>query len=295
MFPKITADMELGASLLEKQLLTTEQLKEAFEQQKVKGGYLSQRLIELGYVTDADITTHLTCEFGYSYIPLSAYTITDDALASIPFECACDFCVLPIEKHDKLLTTAMADPLNKGVIELIRQISRCEIVVLVSTRAEISQGIQKYYGAMFKEFELDKFRDDVVLRDNLMEREISNGLYAGLNRRRYKRVPIKLDAEYYVYPNFVKTEIKNISMSGVLFETPVPMPPGSELAINIHLDNYRYVTGVVEIIRSDPSHLVEASWSNGNKSLYETGAFFSFMPLKNQEMMAQFLRRNLKS
>ena len=295
MFPKMTADMELGASLLEKKALTTEQLREAFAQQKTKGGYLSQRLIELGFVKDAEMTTHLTCEFGYSYIPLSAYTISDDALSSIPFDCACDFCVLPIEKHGQLLTTAMADPLNKGVIELIRQISRCEIVVLISTRAEIRQAVQKYYGTPFKEFELDQYREDVVLRDDLMDREISNGLYTGVNRRRYKRLPIDLHAEYYLHPNFIKTEIRNISMSGILFQTDAPIPSGSELAINIHLDNYRYVTGVVEIIRSDPSHLVESSWGEGNRSLYDTGAFFSFMPRKNQEMLAQFIRRNLKS
>lgn len=295
MFPKVSADIELGSALLEKKLITQKQLNDAFEQQKVKGGYLSQRLIEYGYIKDSDITTLLTCEFGYSYIPISSYSVTEDALASIPAECANDFCVLPIEKHDKLLTTAMADPLNKGVIELLRQISRCEIVVLISTRSEIIQGIQKNYQVPYRNFELDRFREDVVLRDNLMDKVISNGLYTGINRRRYKRVPIKLSAEYYLYPNFIKTEIKNISMSGILFETPTPMTTGSELAINIHLDNYRYVTGVVEITRSEPSNVIDATSGSGAKTLFDTGAFFSFMPENNQEMMAQFLRRKIKS
>ncbi|MDD5018920.1 MAG: PilZ domain-containing protein [Candidatus Omnitrophica bacterium] len=295
MFMNLNTEINLGTSLIEKKLITSEQLRDAFDHQKIKGGYLSQRLIELGYIKDTDITTHLTCEFGYSYIPMKSYAAAEDALACIPAEFACDFCILPIEKHDKLLTIAMADPLNKGVIELIRQISRCEIVVLISTRTEIRQSVERYYGSCFKDFELDKYRDDVLLRDNLMDKEISNGLYTGINRRRYKRLSLQLAGEYYVYPNFVKTGIKNLSMGGMLFETPSVLSAGSELAVNIHLDNYRYVTAVVEIIRSGPSHVIDTPWDTDNRIGYETGAFFSFMPEKNQEMLAQFLRRNFKS
>lgn len=295
MFTNLNTEINIGTSLIEKRLITAEQLKDAYEHLKVKGGYLSQRLIELGYIKDANIATHLTCEFGYSYIPLKAYIITEDALACIPAEFACDFCVLPIEKHDRLLTVAMADPLNKGVIELIRQISRCEIVILISTRTEIRQNIERYYGSGFKEFELDRYKDDVVLRDNLMEKEISNGLYTGINRRRYKRLQVGLPGEYYIYPNFVKTEIKNMSMGGVLFETQNLLHPGTELAINIHLDNYRYITAVVEVIRSEPINIINAGWDATSRVIHETGAFFSFMPEKNQEMLAQFLKRLIKS
>jgi hypothetical protein len=294
MFTNLNTEINLGTSLVEKRLISAEQLKDAYEHLKVKGGYLSQRLIELGYIKDVSITTHLTCEFGYSYIPLKSYIVAEDALACIPVDLACDFCVLPIEKHDKLLTVAMADPLNKGVIELIRQISHCEIVVLISTRAEIRQNIERYYGNAFKEFELDRYRDDVVLRDNLMEKEISNGLYTGVNRRRYKRLQVGLSGEYYVYPNFVKTDIKNISWGACCLNQNL-LHPGTELAINIHLDNYRYITAVVEVIRCEPVNIINAGWDATSRFVHETGAFFSFMPEKNQEMLAQFLKRMIKS
>jgi hypothetical protein len=56
---EVSVDMELGSMLLSKRIITHDQLKNALEQQKIKGGYLSQRLVELGYVKDTDLATCL--------------------------------------------------------------------------------------------------------------------------------------------------------------------------------------------------------------------------------------------
>lgn len=291
MLPHATADIDIGSMLLEKKLITPDQLKNAVELQKIKGGYLSQRLIELNYVKDSDITTQLTCEFGFCYLPIKSYTISDDAIKTIPSEIACDYCVLPVEKSDKLLTIAMADPSSKGVIEILRQVSHCEIIVLISTRSEIKEAIEKYYAVRFRDFALDKFQTDAVLRDNLKTKRIANGLYSGTNRRRYKRLPIELLGEYYLYPNFVRTKIVNLSMSGLMFETATPLVPGTQLAINIHLDNYKFITAVIEIIRSE-NGVLDGGWDNTHPS-FRTGAFFNFMSEENQDMLAGFLKAKI--
>ena len=290
------ADLDLGALLVEKKIITQEGLDKALEQQKTRGGYLSQHLIELKLIKDFDLTNTLTCQYGFCYLPLKAYNITEDALSLIPFNVACDYCVIPIEKSDKLLTVVMADPLNKGVLEILRQVTRCEIVVFISTRLEIKEMIEKYYGKPFKAFQLDRFQNDPVLRDNLTIRRISNGLYVGPNRRKYRRLHIEIVGEYYFYPNIIKTKIVNLSMNGVLFESNKAIPKGFQMAMNIHLIQSQFVTVVIEVCRSEARYIVDNSMINSeDRVYYEIGTFFNFMSEENQDMLAEFLRSRLDS
>lgn len=288
-------EVDLGSLLLEKKLITECQLNECIEHQKIKGGYLSQHLIELGCIKDSDLTTCLTCHFGFCYLPLESYTISQDARDSIPIEFICDYCILPIEKNDKLLSVVMADPLNKGVLEILRQLTHCEIVVFISTRREIKQAIERYYSVQFKNFELDQFKDDYVLRDNIDDKLVANGLYTGPSRRRYKRLYADLMGEYFFYPHIIKTKINNVSMSGLLFESNVSIHKGMQLTINVHLDNKKFVTGVVEVARCEAKNLIDAVFHNHNQHFYEVGAFYNFMTIENQNMLADFLRQQLNA
>lgn len=283
-------DIDLGSSLVEKKLITQDQLRQTTEEYKIKGGYLSQHLIRLGAIKDPDLTTFLTCQYGYCYLPLKSYNITDDVLTSIPAKFAVDFCILPIEKNDKLLTISMADPLNKAVIEILRQVSHCEIVVFVSTRTEIKESIEKYYKVKFQDFELDRFKDDKDLRDDIKNPKISNGLYAGANHRRYQRFYEEVTGEYHLYPNIIKTNIRNISLSGVMFESNIVLPPGIHLAMNIHLEKNKFITTVIEVVRCDTKNLLETT---GSHITYDIGAFFNFMSEDNQNMLVEFLRKKI--
>lgn len=290
-----SANIDIGTMLLEKKLITTEQFNECFKQQKIKGGYLSQHLLDAGYVSDSDLTTCLTCHYGYCYLPLKSYYIEDSALQAIPMEYVYDYCVIPIEKNDKLLTVVMADPVNKGVIEMLRRVSRCEIVVFVSNKNDVKETIEKYYKKTFKSFELDKFKDDCILRDNHIRKEIKNNLYEGPNRRHYRRLYYELDMEYYAYPNTVKAKILNISLNGILFESNVVIPKGTQMAINIRLENNLSVSGVAEVSRCESIMMQNAVFGDDSPTFYfyEVGVFFNFLTSENQNTLAEFLKKKL--
>lgn len=290
-------DADLGIVLLEKKLLTQQQLQECIGIHKIKGGYLSQHLIEAGYIKDTDLTTCLTCQYGYCYLPLSSYAIDDTALATLPKRCVYDFSVLPIEKNDKLLTVVMSDPLNKGVLEMLRRISQCEIVVFISTQTDIRAAIEKYYGSPYRDFKLNKYNTDNVLRDDLVYKEVSNGLYAGPNRRRYRRLYEEIELEYFAYPQAVRTKTLNISLSGVLFGSNTFIPRGSQMAVNIHIGSNTAVAGVMEVVRFQPKRTMppSAGPKSGASYAYEVGAFFTFLSEEDQDMLADFLKNRLRS
>ncbi len=286
-------EMGLGSLLLEKKLINQSMLNGCIERQNVNGGYLSQHLIELGYMKDADLASCLTCFYGFSYVDVNSYVISESAKDTIPLQLVCDYCLIPIEKNDKLLTVVMADPLNSGVLEILRQITRCQIIVFISTRTEIINAIEKTYLSPYKTSELDRFKDDPVLRANICNKQVSNGLYKGPNRRRYKRLYTELPGEYVVYPNVFKTRVLNIGMRGILFESGTALGSGTNMAMNVHLDNSRFISGVVEVKRCESKNIIDPIHGNGPQTYHEVGSLFNFMTDDNLDMLARYLRQRL--
>ena len=284
-------DIDLGTLLLDKKLITPGQLIKSTELQKVKGGYLSQHLIDLGFIKDEELTTYLTCYFGFSYLPLKSYNISEKALKYIPPSYCLDFCVIPIEINDRLLSLTMADPLNKGVLQLLRQTSGCEIIIFISTRKEIKEAIEKYFSTPFRNFEMDKFQHDPFLRDNLNNNFVWHGTYTGPNRRRYKRFSLDLMAECYVYPYAFKTKVMDVSMSGLQFQTNSSLPSGLQLPIKLQLEKDKLINCVVEIVRSEKKNIVTPHTVKTHQDLNEVGAFFNFVTEKDQTLLADFLRQ----
>ncbi len=286
---------DLGLMLLEKKVVTQSQLSEALLQQKIKGGYLSQHLIELGYLKDTGLTAFLTCRFGYAYLPLKCYDIPKVALDSVSSQISRDFCVLPLEKTNDLLTITMVDPLNKGVIEVLKQISHCKIAIFISTRHEIKDALEKHYQGGPTDFQLDKFQQDEALRENLHSQEYYAEENTSSTRRRYKRFNTKLLMDFFSRRD-IKTDIINISMNGILFESEYWIPNGTQMAVNIFLNEELIITAIIEVVRSKPKKILSINplKLKNTADCCEVGAFFNFMSAQDQEKLAFFLKEKIK-
>lgn len=297
MTEEINLEKDLSALLLEKKMLSQEQLDEAVVRQKREGGYLTKHLVELGFIQDSDLTTCLTCQYGFCYLPLTSYVISEETLHLIPEKYIFDYCVLPIEKNDRLLTVAMADPLNKGVLEQLKLATGYEIVVFISTRKELKEAISKYYGKPCKDCCLDLYQKDSMLRDDLVFDKIANGVYHGPNRRRYRRLYLPVEIEYYFYPNIVKTKALNTSMSGILFESNVSIPKGMQMATKIILNGKESISGVIEVARCESKKILNSVFGDDSHVFffYEVGAFYTFMDEADQNKLAEFLKNKFSN
>ena len=63
----------------------------------------------------------------------------------------------------------MADPLNEGVIEILRRLSGCQINVFISSYREIRKAIGKYYDITLCDYDMDRFKDDRILGESLKQ------------------------------------------------------------------------------------------------------------------------------
>src|SRR5438093_833162 len=155
--PKTT---RLGDCLLKGNFVTREQLDEALNYQRVKGGRLGNYLIKLGYVTEDEIHDALSRQFDIVSVDLSTAQINADILLRVPRDFAVRHHVMPVRSTGNLLWVAMADPSDVVAIDELRFRTGCRIEPLLAREAQIREAIEKHYGPAI-DLELRKVFDDL--------------------------------------------------------------------------------------------------------------------------------------
>ena len=138
-------DKQLGELLMERGLISKQQLGEALALQKDKGGLIGEILVDLGFAKEEDIAKTLTAQYGFPYLPLSNYEVDNQIINIIPGRVARQYLLIPIDKIGENLTIAMSNPLNTHAIEDVELLSNCNVLVFVSTSSDIKKAITKYY------------------------------------------------------------------------------------------------------------------------------------------------------
>jgi len=138
---------QLGELLIERSVITQEQLQKALAVQKEEGGLLGQILVRLGFTTEEDIAQALTAQFGFPYLPLKNYEISVEVIALVPENVSRQYCLIPVDLIGNALTIAMSNPLNIQAQEDIELITKCKVQVFVSTMTDINDAINRCYAS----------------------------------------------------------------------------------------------------------------------------------------------------
>lgn len=131
--------------LIERGILSQQQLEKSLAFQKERGGLIGEILVELGFVKEEDIAQALTAQYGFPYLPLSNYEINPEIISVIPGRVARQYLLVPIDKIGNNLTLAMSNPLNVQAIEDVELLSGCSVQTFVSTSSDLKKAIEKYY------------------------------------------------------------------------------------------------------------------------------------------------------
>jgi type IV pilus assembly protein PilB len=138
-------DKPLGEILVDREVITKDQLEKALLEQKKDGGLIGDTIVKLGFAQEEDIAHCLSLQYGFPYLPLENYEIPKEVVNVIPKAVAEHYCIIPIDKMDNMLTVAMADPLNIHAIEDIEEITGCEIQIFVSTSSDVRKSIDLFF------------------------------------------------------------------------------------------------------------------------------------------------------
>ena len=134
-------------SLCKKKLLVENDIRKALVIQKEKGGKISDILVGMGLVSRGDLVSALSEELGIPPIDLSRYQIPPEVVRLISKKIAKNYHVMPVSKIGKLLTVAIADPLNIFATDDIAALTGCKISVVIASSKDIDDSISEHYDA----------------------------------------------------------------------------------------------------------------------------------------------------
>jgi len=137
----------LGEILVKNNLITSDQLAKALEEQKLSGNQvrIGAILIKQNLIKEQDLTSFLSKQYGVPTINLADYDI-DPAIAKIiPQEVVQKYQLVPVNRAGATLIVAVSDPSNLFAIEDIKFMTNFNVEVVVASESDIKAAIDKHY------------------------------------------------------------------------------------------------------------------------------------------------------
>ncbi len=141
--------------LVEKKLITKDQLAQAQAEAKKLKIPLRKALLSLGMVKDSDMIAVYEQQMKVPFVNLNSYIIDSKILSLIPEEYAKEHNVIPLFKAGDIITVAMTDPFDVMVLDELRTMTKCIIEPVLTTEHDIKKAFSQYYGK-------DSSIDDVI-------------------------------------------------------------------------------------------------------------------------------------
>ncbi|HRT04342.1 MAG TPA: type II secretion system ATPase GspE [Kiritimatiellia bacterium] len=99
-----------------------------------------------GAVSKLDMLKALAGQFGMETITLTGLDIPREVLDMVPGDVAQRYKVVPVFKHESVLTVALGDPLDVDTLDGLRYVLKCNVEGVVAPPEEIEKAIANYYG-----------------------------------------------------------------------------------------------------------------------------------------------------
>ena len=139
--------MKLGQILLEAELLSVAQLRQALAVQKKRKIKLGQLLVQEGTVRESQLVDLLARQLNIEKYGPDNITIDLELAKILPAEMAYTYQVAPIRKINSLLTIAMPDPLDINAFDAVVRHTKIEVETVICTEQQLNQLLNSLYGS----------------------------------------------------------------------------------------------------------------------------------------------------
>ncbi|MEI2999553.1 type II secretion system ATPase GspE [Victivallis lenta] len=158
--------------LVEYGMVTREQVARAREEAEASGGTLDpvECLKKDGSVREQDLLAMLAQQYGMEVLDLNSYEIPPEILECLTPEVASRYKVVPVMKHDDVLTIAMSDPTDMETLDALRYLLGTEVDAMVASKSQIDAILDRHYrtGADSVEGYLQEMTEDADLDTELV-------------------------------------------------------------------------------------------------------------------------------
>ena len=140
---------KIGEILVERGLLTPEQVQQGLDTQKFYGGRVGSAWVDLGHVQERDLLDALCAQKKVKPAKASLLkSVSKATLDLLPVKVATRYKVVPLLRENRRLTVAMADPNDLLALDELQFISGSVIEPYLATERTILNALEKYYGVV---------------------------------------------------------------------------------------------------------------------------------------------------
>lgn len=138
---------QIGDILVEKKLVTLEELQRALAEQEKTGEFLGSALIRMGCISEEQLLQSLSEQLNIPFVDLEQLTIDRAVIQRVPARLVEHYKVMPVRWERDVLTIALSN-LHRytWALEDIGLHLGCEVRAVLACRDQVSEAIRKYYG-----------------------------------------------------------------------------------------------------------------------------------------------------
>ena len=138
--------MGIGTLLLDRGLISDEQLAEAISEQQRTGERLDHALVRLGFVGPQDVLEAIGQQFGLPIVDLATLEVDDEVLRLLPSKLVFKQRCVPVRRTDAALQIATSDPFELSAFDELKLLTGIPIELVLAEEREISKFIRRHYG-----------------------------------------------------------------------------------------------------------------------------------------------------
>ena len=216
--------IRLGDVLVERGVITQEQLEQGLQLQKGSGRKLGETLIDEGFTTEEAIGRALSNQLGYDMIDLQNVAIPEDVLGLVPGNVLERYKVLPFEyasDNMNVIRVAMADPMDMAAMDDIAIITNLQVEPVISTTRSIMLALDKYFGNVEVNSALEEYtrekESQMMEQEDLYSEDVNNSPIVQLVKGMIEQAVRQRASDIHIEPMERQVRIR-YRIDGALYE-----------------------------------------------------------------------------
>lgn len=216
--------IRLGDVLVERGVITQEQLEQGLQLQKGSGRKLGEILIDEGFTTEEAIGRALSNQLGYDMIDLQNVAIPEDVLGLVPGNVLERYKVLPFEyasDNMNVIRVAMADPMDMAAMDDIAIITNLQVEPVISTTRSIMLALDKYFGNVEVNSALEEYtrekESQMAEQEDMYSEDVNNSPIVQLVKTMIEQAVRQRASDIHIEPMERQVRIR-YRIDGALYE-----------------------------------------------------------------------------
>jgi general secretion pathway protein E/type IV pilus assembly protein PilB len=136
----------IGSILVERGLITEDQLRDAIAEQNRTGERLDHVLVRLGFVGGGEVLEAIGQQFAMPIVDLSAIEVDEATLRTLPAKLVFKQRCVPIGRRNGALRVATCDPFELTAFDELRLLTGMAIELVLADERDIRKFIRTHYG-----------------------------------------------------------------------------------------------------------------------------------------------------